>query len=107
MLDSESLRCELGARGRKRSEESINWETDRRALLAACELALQSPKKKQGQGPKLNRLRPSARAAAEQHDGDRPEQDFPIERQRPLVDVFQVQLHPAPEAELAAAFQGP
>ena len=45
LLDSEELRAELGARGRKRIEENINWETDRQRLLAAYELALKSPKK--------------------------------------------------------------
>lgn len=46
LLDSKPLRCELGAHGRKRIEEKINWRADRQALLAAYELALQSPKKK-------------------------------------------------------------
>jgi glycosyltransferase involved in cell wall biosynthesis len=46
LLDSEQLRSELGARGRKRIEENINWETDRQRLLAAYELALKSPKMK-------------------------------------------------------------
>jgi glycosyltransferase involved in cell wall biosynthesis len=44
LLDSESLRRELGARGRKRVEESLNWEAEERSLLAAYELALKSPK---------------------------------------------------------------
>lgn len=40
LLDSESLRRELGARGRKRIEESLNWESEKPALLAAFQLAL-------------------------------------------------------------------
>lgn len=40
LLDSESLRQTLGARGRKRIEESFNWETDKMALLEAYEAAL-------------------------------------------------------------------
>lgn len=40
LLDSESLRRELGARGRKRIEESFNWEIDRKALLEAYRTAL-------------------------------------------------------------------
>jgi len=44
LLDSESLRRELGERGRRRIVEHFNWETDREALLKAYELALRSPK---------------------------------------------------------------
>ncbi len=39
LLDSGELRHELGARGRKRIEEQLNWETEKRALLAAYEKA--------------------------------------------------------------------
>ncbi len=35
ILDSESLRRELGACGRKRIEESLNWESEKRSLLEA------------------------------------------------------------------------
>ena len=42
LLDSESLRVELGARGRKRIEEKLNWENEKRALLEAYEAALRS-----------------------------------------------------------------
>ncbi len=45
LLDSESLRRELGERGRRRIEQSFNWETDRQSLLAAYELALKLRKK--------------------------------------------------------------
>ena len=45
LLDSERLRVELGARGRKRIEETFNWETCRGRLLAAYDLALKSPRK--------------------------------------------------------------
>jgi glycosyltransferase involved in cell wall biosynthesis len=44
LLDSPSLRQELGQRGRKRIEEQFNWQTDSNALLQAYELALRSPK---------------------------------------------------------------
>jgi len=44
LLDSESLRRELGERGRRRIVEHFNWETDRNALLQAYEVALRSPK---------------------------------------------------------------
>jgi glycosyltransferase involved in cell wall biosynthesis len=44
LLDSESLRGELGERGRRRIVEHFNWETDRNALLQAYEVALRSPK---------------------------------------------------------------
>jgi glycosyltransferase involved in cell wall biosynthesis len=40
LLDSESLRAELGARGRKRIEEKLNWDNEKRALLEAYEAAL-------------------------------------------------------------------
>ncbi len=40
LLDSESLRRELGARGRKRIEGGLNWESERKSLLAAYEAAL-------------------------------------------------------------------
>lgn len=42
LLDSESLRRELGQRGRKRVEESFNWETDKLELLKAYETALKA-----------------------------------------------------------------
>jgi glycosyltransferase involved in cell wall biosynthesis len=42
LLDSEPLRRELGERGRRRIEESLNWESEKKALLSAYELALQS-----------------------------------------------------------------
>ena len=40
ILDSESLRRELGACGRKRIEESLNWESEKRSLLEAYATAL-------------------------------------------------------------------
>src|SRR5271157_351426 len=40
LLDSESLRAELGARGRKRIEESLNWDNEKQALLEAYAAAL-------------------------------------------------------------------
>jgi glycosyltransferase involved in cell wall biosynthesis len=40
LLDSEALRRELGQRGRKRIERSFNWETDKRELIKAYEMAL-------------------------------------------------------------------
>ncbi len=40
VLDSESLRRELGAVGRKRIEEKLNWEIEKKALLEAYETAL-------------------------------------------------------------------
>lgn len=40
LLDSEALRRELGARGRRRIEESLNWEMEKRALLEAYQAAL-------------------------------------------------------------------
>jgi glycosyltransferase involved in cell wall biosynthesis len=47
LLDSESLRRELGQRGRKRIEECFNWEADKQVLLRAYETAL----KPRGDGP--------------------------------------------------------
>jgi glycosyltransferase involved in cell wall biosynthesis len=44
LLDSESLRRELGERGRRRIVEQFNWEIDRHALLQAYEVALRSSK---------------------------------------------------------------
>ncbi len=41
LLDSSELRQELGARGRKRIEESLNWETEKLTLLRAYSAALQ------------------------------------------------------------------
>jgi glycosyltransferase involved in cell wall biosynthesis len=41
LLDSDSLRAELGARGRKRIEEKLNWENEKQVLLAAYAAALQ------------------------------------------------------------------
>jgi|YelNatPaOPRAMG01_1025707.scaffolds.fasta_scaffold50139_1 glycosyltransferase involved in cell wall biosynthesis len=40
LLDSEELRRTLGTRGRKRIEESLNWETEKRELLKAYNMAL-------------------------------------------------------------------
>jgi len=40
LLDSEDLRRTLGARGRKRIEQSLNWDIEKRALLKAYETAL-------------------------------------------------------------------
>jgi glycosyltransferase involved in cell wall biosynthesis len=40
ILDSESLRRELGACGRRRIEESLNWESEKRSLLEAYAAAL-------------------------------------------------------------------
>jgi glycosyltransferase involved in cell wall biosynthesis len=40
ILDSESLRKELGARGRKRIEDTLNWQCEKQALLAAYAAAL-------------------------------------------------------------------
>ncbi len=40
LLDSESLRTELGTRGRKRIEEKLNWDNEKRALLEAYATAL-------------------------------------------------------------------
>jgi glycosyltransferase involved in cell wall biosynthesis len=40
LLDSESLRRQLGEIGHKRIQESLNWEVERKALLAAYERAL-------------------------------------------------------------------
>jgi glycosyltransferase involved in cell wall biosynthesis len=40
LLDSESLRAELGARARRRIEEKLNWENEERVLLEAYSTAL-------------------------------------------------------------------
>ncbi|MBI4165358.1 MAG: glycosyltransferase family 4 protein [Acidobacteria bacterium] len=40
LIDSEPLRRELGARGRKRIEETLNWKNAKRQLLAAYQTAL-------------------------------------------------------------------
>jgi glycosyltransferase involved in cell wall biosynthesis len=40
LLDSEPLRRQLGEIGRQRIEEKLNWETQKKALLAAYETAL-------------------------------------------------------------------
>ena len=40
VLDSESLRRELGACGRRRIEESLNWECEERSLLEGCATVL-------------------------------------------------------------------
>lgn len=40
LLDSESLRRQLGDIGRRRIEEKLNWEIEKKALLAAYEAAL-------------------------------------------------------------------
>jgi glycosyltransferase involved in cell wall biosynthesis len=42
LLESESLRGELGARGRKRIEESLNWDNEKPNLLEAYATALKS-----------------------------------------------------------------
>jgi glycosyltransferase involved in cell wall biosynthesis len=41
LLESEVLRRELGERGRKRIEEKLNWEVERRALVAAYQAVLE------------------------------------------------------------------
>jgi glycosyltransferase involved in cell wall biosynthesis len=45
LLDSESLRRELGARGRQRIEEALNWEIEEKALLKAYETALHATRR--------------------------------------------------------------
>ncbi len=40
LFDSETLRRDLGDRGRRRIEESLNWDTEKRALLDAYQAAL-------------------------------------------------------------------
>jgi glycosyltransferase involved in cell wall biosynthesis len=52
LLGSESLRRELGQRGRKRIEESFNWETDKQELLKAYEAALKPRGVSRGKGAK-------------------------------------------------------
>jgi glycosyltransferase involved in cell wall biosynthesis len=42
LLDSESLRKELGECGRRRIEEKLNWEMEKEELLRAYHTALQS-----------------------------------------------------------------
>jgi glycosyltransferase involved in cell wall biosynthesis len=42
LLDSESLRRDLGARGRQRIEEGLNWEIEKKTLLDAYEAALEA-----------------------------------------------------------------
>jgi glycosyltransferase involved in cell wall biosynthesis len=44
LIDSEQLRRELGTRARLRIEHSLNWEIEKKYLLAAYERALQSRK---------------------------------------------------------------
>jgi len=43
LLNSESLRHELGQRARRRIEECFSWETDKQVLLKAYETALRPP----------------------------------------------------------------
>jgi len=40
LLDQDALRAELGVRGQKRIEENLNWENEKRELLAAYATAL-------------------------------------------------------------------
>mgnify|MGYP001052738891 CR=1 FL=1 len=42
LLDSETLRYQLGECGRKRIEECFNWESDKKALLEAYRTALET-----------------------------------------------------------------
>ncbi len=42
LLDSEPLRRQLGEIGRKRIEETLNWEIEKKSLLAAYDAALRS-----------------------------------------------------------------
>lgn len=46
LLDSESLRRELGERGRRRIEDQLNWDREKVALLDAYRTALDSPDNK-------------------------------------------------------------
>jgi glycosyltransferase involved in cell wall biosynthesis len=41
LLDSETLRHHLGQAGRRRIEESLNWEVEKHSLLAAYAKALE------------------------------------------------------------------
>jgi len=43
LLDNETLRKELGARARKRIEDELNWDYERRAFLEAYAATLQHP----------------------------------------------------------------
>ncbi len=47
LIDSEPLRHEVGARGRKRIEETLSWESAKRQLLAAYRTALGSARRVQ------------------------------------------------------------
>ncbi|HVA00516.1 MAG TPA: glycosyltransferase family 4 protein [Terriglobia bacterium] len=51
LLDSENLRRTLGARGRKRIEESLNWDHEKRALLEAYDTALDDQRKQSARIP--------------------------------------------------------
>jgi glycosyltransferase involved in cell wall biosynthesis len=42
LLDSRKLRQDLGACGRKRVEDGLNWETEKATLLQAYSTALQA-----------------------------------------------------------------
>ncbi len=42
LLDSKELRCQLGRAGRRRIEESLNWEVEKKMLLEAYQKALAS-----------------------------------------------------------------
>jgi len=44
LLDSEPLRRQLGEIGRKRMEDELSWENEKRVLLAAYEAAISNPK---------------------------------------------------------------
>src|SRR5687768_15656792 len=45
----------------------------------------------------------SVRAPAREYGWEGPQQDPRVERERPLVDVLEVELHPVIEAQVAAA----
>src|SRR5262249_31595446 len=49
----------------------------------------------------------SMSAAAGEHPRNGSQQDLPVERERPVVDVLHVHLHPGIEVELVAAGYGP
>ena len=57
--------------------------------------------------PDESRGRDSVGPVAGEHAGDGLQQDLPIQRQRPVVDVLHVQLHPTIEIDVVPARNGP
>lgn len=64
LLDSESLRKELGSKGRRRIEEELNWDVEKKQLLRAYEAALAPKRARERRDTSMVSVTPELSSAA-------------------------------------------